>query len=361
MYATKQPYQVFTDKSGNPLENGKLYFGVANQDPEVYPQAVFWDVAGTIPAVQPIRTIGGYPVYNGSPAIIYCNSFYSLTARDKNGVFQYTFPDSSVYDTPTSVAGSNVFSSRNLLLNATFTINQRSYASGTNVAAASTYTLDRWAVMTAGQNITFTPNGIDNTVIAPAGGLQQAIEAWLVSGGVYTISWEGTAGCQINGNNVTNGQNITLPANTTVFVRFIGGSVTRPQLEKSPSPTQFDRRFPQQEYLLCLRYARLVYDKTMVMGIAASTTLLQAHYTFEVQMRVPPTVSTIFSGEFYISDDYSANFNTTSATVLNSSMSVLGGRIAIDGFTGLTTGRVYGSGVNGGLVGSNRILLSAEM
>jgi hypothetical protein len=203
MYATKQPYQVYTDKSGKPLENGKLFYGFANQDPEIYPQTVYWDAAGTIPASQPIRTIGGYPVYNGSPAIVYCNNFYSVTARDQNNVFQYTFPDSSTYDTPTTVAGSNVFSQRNLLINAGFTVNQRQYVSGTAVSGIGIYTLDNWAVMVSGESITFTASGADFTVIAPTGGLQQPVEANLIGGGVYTISWEGTASCQINGTSVT--------------------------------------------------------------------------------------------------------------------------------------------------------------
>lgn len=296
MYATRQPYQVYTDKSGKPLDNGKLYFGLANQDPETYPQAVFWDAAGTIPAAQPIRTLGGYPVYNGTPAIVYCNNFYSVTSRDQNNVFQYTFPDSSVYDTPTSVAGSNVFSARNLLINASFNVNQRAYVSGTNTTVASQYTLDRWAVIVSGQNITFSADGADFAVIAPAGGLQQAIEGSMIAGGVYTISWEGTASCQINGTTVTKGQNITLPANTIAYVRFIGGTVVRPQLEKSPSATQFDRRFFSNELIFCRRYyetcpigAGGIWSGSTSSGI----TTARIPVRYNVDKRATPTVLAI--------------------------------------------------------------------
>lgn len=306
MYATRQPYQVYTDKSGKPLDNGKLYFGLANQDPETYPQAVFWDAAGTIPAAQPIRTLGGYPVYNGSPAIVYCNNFYSVTSRDQNGVFQYTFPDSSVYDTPTSVAGSNVFSAKNLLINASFTVSQRVYVSGTPTAAPNRYTLDRWKVITGGQSVTYTASGADFNVVAPSGGLEQIIESSLVGGGVYTISWEGTAQCRVNGAVVTNGQNVTLPAGVNASVSFNNGSVLRPQLELSPQKTQFERLGFAQELLRCQRYFQKSFDYTVAPANTTSTNgsfrvkffqgvtgafAALGTVQFKATMRVPPTVT----------------------------------------------------------------------
>lgn len=342
MYATKQPYQVYTDKNGKPLENGKLFYGFANQDPEIYPQTVYWDAAGTIPASQPIRTIGGYPVYNGSPAIVYCNNFYSVTARDQNNVFQYTFPDSSTYDTPTTVAGSNVFSGKNLLNNARFLINQRAYVSGTPTTAASQYTIDQWAVLVSGESITISTSGADYTVIAPSGGLQQAVDPELVAGGVYTISWEGTAGCQINGINITNGQTITLPAATIAYVRFIGGSVTRPQLELSPQKTQFDRRHSIQEYAICQRYFKSAYDAENTGGIAASTTQIQVRFVFQVPMRATPTCFIVNNGTFVASDDYLNNRTASTITISNAALTARACRVLIGGFTGLTAGVWHG-------------------
>jgi hypothetical protein len=77
------PYPIFTDKSGSPLDNGYLYFGTANLNPETNPITVYYDSAFTQPAAQPLRTSNGYVMRNGSPAIIYANSQFSVTVRDK--------------------------------------------------------------------------------------------------------------------------------------------------------------------------------------------------------------------------------------------------------------------------------------
>lgn len=77
------PYPIFTDKNGDPLDAGYLYFGAANQNPETSPIQVYWDNALTQPAAQPIRTINGYPARNGSPAAVYTNDYFSVTVRNK--------------------------------------------------------------------------------------------------------------------------------------------------------------------------------------------------------------------------------------------------------------------------------------
>ena len=112
---------------------------------------------------------------------------------------------------------------------------------------------------------------------------------------------------------------------------------------------------------LAQRYTKILFDKNMAMGIAPTTTSLQAHYVFEQPMRVAPTLSTLVSGTFFISDDFASDFNTTTATIGVTNMSIFGGRVLINGFTGLTVGRVYGSGVNGTALGTNRILADAEL
>jgi hypothetical protein len=78
------PYPSYFDVDGSPLENGYLYFGAANQNPETNPITVYWDSAYLVPAAQPIRTSGGFAVRNGSPANVYVTTDYSLTVRDKN-------------------------------------------------------------------------------------------------------------------------------------------------------------------------------------------------------------------------------------------------------------------------------------
>lgn len=84
------PYPAFAGTDGQPLENGYIWVGVVNLNPQVNPVAVFWDSALTIPAVQPIRTLNGYPVYQGTPSRFYVGSDYSIQALDSKGSVVYT-------------------------------------------------------------------------------------------------------------------------------------------------------------------------------------------------------------------------------------------------------------------------------
>lgn len=97
MIANKAPYSQFADLNGNPLENGYINIGTANLNPIVNPITVYWDSALTQPAAQPLRTINGYVVRNGTIANVYSAAAYSLTVRDKKGRLVYYFPDSSVF------------------------------------------------------------------------------------------------------------------------------------------------------------------------------------------------------------------------------------------------------------------------
>lgn len=79
------PFPLFTDRSGNPLEAGYIYIGEENKNAEVNPIPVFWDSESTIPAPQPIRTIGGYPSRSGTPSVLFTSaSDYSIIIKDKN-------------------------------------------------------------------------------------------------------------------------------------------------------------------------------------------------------------------------------------------------------------------------------------
>ncbi len=94
-FPIEAPFQYFTDGDGNAIEGGFIWFGVVNQDPQSVPLAMYWDDALTIAAAQPIRTLGGYPVRNGTPARVYPSGPYSLRVQDQNGVTLYTVPDAT--------------------------------------------------------------------------------------------------------------------------------------------------------------------------------------------------------------------------------------------------------------------------
>lgn len=100
------PYPIFTDKSGDPLDNGYLYFGEVDKNPETNPIQVYYDSAFTQPAAQPLRTSNGYVMRNGSPALIYADSQFSVTIRDKNSALVIYSPVGYGVDPATATSGS---------------------------------------------------------------------------------------------------------------------------------------------------------------------------------------------------------------------------------------------------------------
>lgn len=79
------PYPIFTDLDGTPLDSGYLYIGEVSKNPETNPIQVYWDAELTQPAPQPIRTSNGYPWRQGTPALLYAASAWSMTVRNKKG------------------------------------------------------------------------------------------------------------------------------------------------------------------------------------------------------------------------------------------------------------------------------------
>ena len=101
------PYPIFTDLDGSPLDDGYLYIGEINQDPEANPIQVYWDANLTIPASQPIRTNSGYAWRNGTPGLIYTGSQFSITIRNKRQEFVLYSPVGYGFD-PGAVSASVV-------------------------------------------------------------------------------------------------------------------------------------------------------------------------------------------------------------------------------------------------------------
>jgi len=85
-------YPIFTETDGQPLEDGYIWIGQANLDPQVNPINVYFDAALTIPAPQPIRTLNGYPSRNGTPGRLYVNSDYSIRVQNSKGSMVYSAP-----------------------------------------------------------------------------------------------------------------------------------------------------------------------------------------------------------------------------------------------------------------------------
>ena len=89
------PFPILTDRDGSPLEAGYIWIGAANLAPQTNPIAVYWDAALTQAAAQPIRTAGGYPVNNGTPARLYVDSDYSILVQNRKATTVYSAPSAT--------------------------------------------------------------------------------------------------------------------------------------------------------------------------------------------------------------------------------------------------------------------------
>jgi hypothetical protein len=88
--SVEPPFPAFADASGQPLDDGYIWIGTVNLNPITNPIVAYWDSSLTITAVQPIRTSGGYPVYQGTPSRFYTASDYSIQVQNKNATVVYT-------------------------------------------------------------------------------------------------------------------------------------------------------------------------------------------------------------------------------------------------------------------------------
>jgi hypothetical protein len=88
------PFPVFQDRDGQPLDNGYVWIGESNLNPQTNPVVAYYDSALTIVAAQPLRTINGYISRAGSPAQVYVDAAnFSILVQDSKGSMVYNFPD----------------------------------------------------------------------------------------------------------------------------------------------------------------------------------------------------------------------------------------------------------------------------
>lgn len=183
---------------------------------------------------------------------------------------------------------------RNVIINGNPTINQRGYVSGTATTVANQYTLDRWRVVTSGQNITFTDSANVRTATAPAGGCEQVVEGLSILSGTYTLNWTGTATATVGGTAVAKGGNVTLTGGTNATVKFTSGTFTQVQLEPGSVATPFEQRPIGTELALCQRYYEEVDGEFRNDGILGGTNVSVGHTWFcTVPKRIAPTVSVL--------------------------------------------------------------------
>lgn len=220
---------------------------------------------------------------------------------------------------------------RNLIINGNPAINQRAYVSGTATGGANQYTLDRWRVVTSGQNLAFTTSNGVVTCTAPAGGVEQVIEGASILGGTHVLSWVGTATATVNGSAVTNGGTVSLTGGSNATVRFSGGTFSYAQLEFGTVATPFERRPYGVELMLCRRYYQTVSGVGLAGGFTTTTGYIGAG-SFATEMRDAPVGTRV--GDLAVND--TAAVLTSSAADQSLVTSTTGYRVTNNGFSGAT-------------------------
>jgi hypothetical protein len=208
---------------------------------------------------------------------------------------------------------------RNLIINGSGRVNQRAYVSGAATIAANQFTLDRWFVITSGQNLTFTGNNAGRTMTAPAGGVSQVIEGESIVGGTYVINWTGTATCTVNGTARAKSATFTLTANTNCKVIFSSGTFSDVQLELGTVPTVFEQVDIGSELAKCQRYFWRLDQAILLQGYGiASGAATYMTFTCPVPMRAIPTATATFAngvnntGQSVIPGEYICRINLLS-------------------------------------------------
>lgn len=87
------PFDYFTDLKGDALDEGYIWIGQPNKNPQSFPVTVYLDAALTIPAAQPLRTNAGYIVRGNSPTFLYIGGNYSVLVQDKKHRQVFYVPD----------------------------------------------------------------------------------------------------------------------------------------------------------------------------------------------------------------------------------------------------------------------------
>jgi hypothetical protein len=209
---------------------------------------------------------------------------------------------------------------KNRIINGGFIVNQRGYASGTNLASGA-YGFDRWKSGYTNTALTFTAGAQDTTVtISTSGVLQQIIERANMPAGTYVLSWTGTATGRVYNSGGTppayaaSPVLVTLNGSANVVVEFTASGGTRTlgtvQLERGTVPSPYEYRLIGEETALCLRYyyrlsavtATTTTGRLSPLGFQTSTTNTNIPWIFPQKMRAVPTVS---GADAQVSDDVS--------------------------------------------------------
>lgn len=240
---------------------------------------------------------------------------------------------------------------RNVLINGEFRINQRAYASASNLASGS-YGFDRWKSSFTNTTLTFTSASQGQIVTINSGGsIEQVVERENITAGTYILSWTGTATGRVYNTGATPPSYAASPivvtldglANVEVEFTASGGTQTlwKPQLEQNRQPTPFEQRPISVELALCQRYYQrrtgtgsAAYTSLGGFGHFGSTTAADFDFVLPVVMRVVPHTLDYHSVSGFIGSTSNASYTSTSLGIQTATASAQVFAITLTGMSG---------------------------
>jgi len=245
-----------------------------------------YQTAAQVTAVLPAAS-STTPVMDGTAAIGSGTTWARADHVHPTDTSRYAASNPSGYQTAAQVAA--VVDGANYADNGGFAVNQRTYVSGTALAAGA-YGHDRWKAGAGGCTYTFAaPSGPSNSITITAGTLQQVLEGTSLAGGTYTLSWTGTAQGRIGAGSYAASPvsgSVTTGANTTI--EFNAGTLSRVKLETGSVATPWVALSPQQQLAACQRF--YFSDNYAVFGYGAAGQWLGQTMAHPV-MRAAPTIT----------------------------------------------------------------------
>lgn len=194
------------------------------------------------------------------------------------------------------------------IINGCFRLNQEGYVSGAALASGA-FGHDMWKGGASGGNYSFTQlASITQITIAADKSIIQVIENKNVIGGIYTLSWKGTAQARFGINSATPSgayasSPITITGQTTgtvMSIEFNSGTLSEPVLAIGSLPLAFSIESFSELLAKCQRYLYIKNTSTNNDNFCVNDTWQVKNYTayqFPVTMRTSPSVTVISGGQ----------------------------------------------------------------
>jgi hypothetical protein len=212
----------------------------------------------------------------------------------------------------------------NLADNSGFSVNQRTYVSGT-ARTVGIYAHDRWKAGASGCTYTFAQSpGPSTTITITAGSLQQVIEGASLVGGNYVLSWIGTAQGRIGGGAYAASPVAVagIVAGTDTTVEFNTGSLGQVKFEAGAVVTSWVARTAADELANCQRFYQVPHFWLASYHTAGAT--VGYGVPFVVQMRAVPTLVPTFTTNINITGPAAA-IDTNVGVVIYGAATATGG------------------------------------